>query len=199
MTNNLQTIESIDRMNKPKSKKTTDPIQAEYEEGKKYLENQEFGQAAVALHNALVGFKEKNDETGIANASNQLGHVCVAREEYGNALQHYQRSLAVCEKSNDRMSILAVMKKIVGVRAQLKQYDDAIADCLTILDHYQDNRDPQGTVTILEEMADIYVLAEKKDKAADAYRTIASIHKNFRHENIADGFMRKAEQLTSAS
>ena len=174
-------------------------MQAEYEEGKRYLEKQEYGQAAVALHNALLGYKEKEDETGIANASNQLGHVCLARGEYASALQHYQQALAICEKSNDRMSILAVMKKIVDVNVHLKQYDSAIADCLTILDHYQDNRDPQGTVTILEEMAKIYLQAEKKEKAADAYRTIASIHKNFRHENIAAGFMRKAAQLTSES
>lgn len=195
MTDKLQSIDTIGPLDKAEMKKPSDPLQAEYEEGKRYLENQEYGQAAVALHNALVGFKEKNDEAGIANASNQLGHVCFGREEYESALQHYQQALTICEKSNDRMSILAVMKKIVGVYSKLQQYDKAIESCLIVLDHYQDNRDPQGTVTILEEMAEIYLEAGKKDKAADSYRTIASIHKNFRHENIAAGFMKKAEML----
>lgn len=199
MTDNLQSLESISQVGKAETKKPSDPLQAEYEEGKKYLANKEYGQAAVALHNALIGFKTKNDETGIANASNQLGHVCLGRGEYENALQHYLQALTICEKSNDRMSILAVMKKIVAVRTHLKKYDEALADCLTILDHYHDNRDPQGTVTILEEMAEIYLKAGKKEKAADAYRTIASIHKNFRHENIAAGFMKKADQITSGS
>ena len=199
MTDNLQSIDAIGSVDKSQPAKPSDPLQAEYEEGKKYLENQEYGQAAVALHNALVGFKEKNDEAGIANASNQLGHVCLARNEYENALTHYQKAFDICDKSNDRMSVLAVLKKIVEVQKSLKKYDLANESNLAILDHYQDNRDPQGTVTTLEEMAEIYLLAEKKDKAADAYRTIASIHKNFRHETIAAGFMKKAERLTAES
>ncbi len=199
MTDNLQSIDTIGSMGKAQTQKPSDPVQADYEDGKKFLENQEYGQAAVALHNALVGFKEQNDETGIANASNQLGHVCLARNEYESALNHYQQAFAICDKSNDRMSVLAVLPKIVEVHKALHQYDMAIENCLTILEHYQDNRNPQGTVTILEEMAEIYLQAENKEKAADTYRTIASIHKNFRHENIAEGFMNKAEQLTSAS
>jgi propanediol dehydratase small subunit len=95
------------------------------------------------------------------------------------------------------MSVLAVLKMIVEVYKGLKKYDTAIESCLVILDHYHDNRDPQGTVTTLEEIAELYLKLEKNEKAADTYRTIASIHKNFRHENIAAGFMEKAAQLTS--
>ena len=199
MTDNLQSIDTIGSADKSQPAKPSDPLQAEYEEGKRFLENQEYGQAAVALHNALVGFKEKNDDAGMANASNQLGHVCLAREEYENALKHYQKAYDICDTSNDRMSVLAVLKKIVEVERSLKQYDMAIESSLAILDHYQDNRDPQGTVTTLEEMAEIYLKAEKNEKAADTYRTIASIHKNFRHETIAAGFMKKADRLTSES
>ena len=198
MADTLQSLANIGPL-RPETPKITDPLQAEYEEGKKYLANQQYGQAAVALHNALVGFREKKDETGIANASNQLGDVCLGRDEYANALEHFERALAICEKSNDRMSILSVMKKTVEVRTQLGQNDAAIKDCLMILEHYQDNRDPQGTVTILEKMAEIYQKDHDNDKAADAYRTIASIHKNFRHDNMAAKFMEKAAQLGSQS
>jgi len=199
MTDKLQSVDAIGSMDNSQTAKPSDPLQAEYEEGKKYLENQEYGQAAVALHNALVGFREKKDDTGIANASNQLGHVCFARSEYENALKHYQKAFEICDKSNDRMSVLAVLKKIVEAQKSLKQYDLAIESSLSILDHYQDNRDPQGTVTTLEEMAEIYLKTEKKEKAADTYRTIASIHKNFQHETIAAGFMKKAARLTGES
>jgi tetratricopeptide (TPR) repeat protein len=199
MAEKLQSIETIGSMDNSRTDIPSDPVQAEYEEGKRFLENQEYGQAAVALHNALVGFEEKNDEAGIANASNQLGHVCLGRLDYESALNHYQRALAICEKSNDRMSILAVLKKITEVHKGLQQYDMAVKVCLEMLDHYHDNRDPQGTVTTLEEMAELYLGTGKNEKAADTYRTIASIHKNFRHDNIAAGFMKKAEQLTGAS
>jgi tetratricopeptide (TPR) repeat protein len=197
MTNKLQSIDTIGSMGKPE--KTSDPVQADYEEGKRFLENEAYGQAAVALHNALVGYTEKKDQAGIANASNQLGHVCFARKEYQSALKHYRQALDICEKSNDRMSTLAVLKKIVEVNTALKTYDMALESCLAILDHYHDNRDPQGTVTIMEEIAELYLKLENMEKAADTYRTIASIHKNFRHENIADGFMKKAEELSSKS
>ena len=199
MNENLQALDSIGTMGASSTGKSTDPLQADYEEGKKYLKNQAYGQAAVALHNALVGFTERNDQTGIANASNQLGHVCFARGEYESSLQHYQRALDICDASNDRMSMLAVLKKIVEARKALKQYSPAITSCLAILDHYHDNRDPEGTVTTLEEIAELYLQLEQKEKAADTYRTIASIHKNFRHENIAAGFMKKAAQLTEES
>jgi tetratricopeptide (TPR) repeat protein len=199
MTENLQTIDSIGTMGASPAAKPSDPLQADYEEGKKHFENQAYGQAAVALHNALVGFKQRDDQAGIANASNQLGHVCFARGEYESSLQHYQQALDICDKSNDRMSVLTVLKKIVEVQKALEQYNLAITSCLAILDHYHDNRDPQGTVTTLEEIAELYLKLEQKEKAADTYRTIASIHKNFRHENIAAGFMKKAMQLTDES
>lgn len=199
MTENLQTLDSIGTMGASPTAKPSDPLQADYEEGKRFFENKAYGQAAVALHNALVGFKERDDQAGIANASNQLGHVCFARGEYASSLKHYQQALDICDKSNDRMSMLAVLKKIVDAQKALKQYAPAISSCLTILDHYHDNRDPQGTVTTLEEIAELYLKLEQKEKAADTFRTIASIHKNFRHENIAAGFMKKAAQLTDES
>lgn len=199
MTDNLQSIDSIESVEKNKEPKTADPVQADYEEGKRFLENQSYGQAAVALHNALVGYKERDDEAGIANASNQLGHVCLARKEYDTALKHYQQALDICDKSNDRMSVLAVLKKIVEVHKIQKQSEAGIEVCMIMLDHYHDNRDPQGTVTTLEEIADFYLLLGKKDKAADTYMTIASIHKNFRHDTTAAGFVKKAEQLVSGS
>lgn len=199
MSDKVQSLDSIGPMSTPTEGGSSDPVVKEYEEGKKHLENQHYGQAAVALHNALIGFEEKNDENGIANASNQLGHLCLARDEYENALKHYQRALAICDKSNDRMSILAVQAKLVAVHRGLKSFDKAIQLSLDILDLYQDNRDPQGSVTTLEEMAAIYIEAGSMTKAADAYRTIAAIHKNFKHDNIAAKYMEKAAQLETPS
>lgn len=195
--NNLQSLDSIapldGQSNTPKDETTK-----EYEEGKSLLDRQEYSLAAVALHNALIGYEEKGDDAGVANASNQLGHVCLARQEFESALKHYERALNICEKANDRMSILAVMKKIVAAQRGLKQYDKAIDTCFALIDYYQDNRDPQGSVTTLEEIAEIYIGAGQREKAADTYRTIAAIHKNFRHDNIASGYLQKAAELIAA-
>lgn len=197
MSNPIQSLDSIAPMDNSKAKKASDPVTAEYEDGKRFLGNEDYGQAAVALHNALVGYEEKGDESGIANASNQLGHVCLARGEFESALAHYARSFEICDKANDRMSVLSVMAKMVEANKGLERYDIAVKLCLDILDHYQDNRDPQGTVDTLEGMADIYIANGENVKAADAYRTISSIHKNFKHDNIAAKFIEKAEALES--
>jgi len=195
MSNKLQTLDSIGTLDGDRKEGPQDAIKKEYQEGLRLLELKEYGQAAVALHNALLGFEEKNDESGIANASNQLGHVCLLRNEYEVALSHYKRALTICDKANDRMSSLAVLNKIVTAQKGLKKYDEAIVICLDMLDLYQDNRDPQGTVSTLETMAEIYLEDGHKEKAADAYKTISSIHKNFRHDSMAARYLEKAVEL----
>ncbi len=199
MSNKLQSLDSIGRIGKSGKEGTDNPVKREYEAGREFVAKQEYGQAAAALHNALVGFEEMQDEVGIANASNQLGHVCLARSDYQGALNHYQRALLICQKSNDRMSILAVLKKIVAANKGLKQYDQVRAVCLDMIDHYQDNRDVPGTIAALEEMADAYMATGLREKAADVYRTIGGIHKNFRHDTTAAAYMEKAAEVLGGS
>lgn len=195
MSNKLQTLDSIQTLGGDRQEGAQESVKKEYEEGLRFLEQLEYGQAAVALHNALLGYEQRQDETGIANASNQLGNVCLFRNEYEAALKHYQRALVIVEKANDRMSSLAVLNKIVTAQKGLKEYDKAIAVCLDMLELYQDNRDPQGTVVTLEVMAEIYLADGQRAKAADAYKTISSIHKNFRHDTMAAEYLEKAAQL----
>ncbi len=200
MRNNIQNINDITPMAASADDQViTDPVQAEYHQGKKYLEQGDTGQAAVALHNALIGFEERNDQSGIANASNQLGNACVQRREYEKALDHYRRAEKICRELGDPLSLTALSRQFVLVYTELGQYKEAVACCLDLLEGYRVNNNPQGTVEVLEKMAGIYVQSGDTDKAADAYRTIASIHKNFRHERMAAGFLQKAEELEKSS
>lgn len=180
---------------KEESKKKVDPVTAEYEEGKRFLENNNHAQAAIAFHNVLLAHEEKNNEEGIANASNQLGNVCMAREEYTQARAHFQRAWDICDKLFDEMSLLALRKQFLAIHRGLEEWDEAINVCFDLLDIYRSNRDPAGTVSVLEEIASIYVEAGNNDKAADAYRTVASIHANYNHKKIAAEFIQKAEVL----
>lgn len=198
MSNTVQDITSIGPMDQSKSAGTSkDPVKNEYDEGKRMLENGRYGEAAVALHNALVGYEEKNDETGIANAANQLGHLCLAKEDYAGADKHYSRARELCEKFDDPMSLFALGKSFIDVHAGLKEYDKAIECCLDVLDTYHHNNDPRGAVSVLEKMAEVYLQAEDKAKAADTYRTIASIHRNFKHSSMAESFAQKADELAA--
>lgn len=192
----LQPIDNIAPVDQ--KKKSSDPAQAQYEDGKEFLEKKELAQAALAFHNALLAFEEKGDQNGIANASNQLGHLCLQNKDYEMALKHYQQAWDICEKQDDPMSLLALSNQLVSVRQGLKQYPEAVKICLDLLDSYNLNNNPEGVVNTLERMADIYLEAGDKAKAADGYRTIASIHAKYKHQNIAARFTEKAQALAEA-
>ncbi len=196
MSNPIQNINNIAPVAEDKSDSAnTDPVQAEYIEGKALLEKNELGLAAVSLHNALLGFEEQENDNGIANASNQLGNVCLQREEYDKALQHYKRAEDICLGLDDPMSLLALSKQFILAYTGTGQYKEALERCFDILDLYQANNNPKGTVEIMEQMVEVYLSSGDKSSAADAYRTIASIHKNFKHEKIAAEFLKKANEL----
>lgn len=199
MKNTLQDIKDIAPMPGARDSRSDDPVRADYEEGRRFLENQNYAQAAVSLHNSLLGFEERGDEAGVANASNQLGHVCLARQDFEQARAHYQKALDICEKLQDPMSQIALQKKFIEVYCGLKDYRQATDVCLDLLDTYFHNNDPRGTVEVLEQMATIYITTGDRGKAADAYRTVASIHRNFKHLNIAENFEKKAADIEKAA
>lgn len=180
---------------KEEPKKKLSPVEQEYEDGKRFLENGNHAQAAVAFHNVMLAHEEAEDENGIANAANQLGNVCMERKEYEQARGHFQRAWDICDKSYDEMSLMALKRQFLAIHKALKENDKAAEILYDFIDIYQSNRDPHGTVAVLEELADLYIEMGSKDKAADTYRTVASIHKNYKHEQIAASFVAKAEQL----
>ncbi|MGW8160936.1 MAG: tetratricopeptide repeat protein, partial [Desulfobulbales bacterium] len=78
-----------------------DPAKADYKAGREFFNQGDYAQAAMSFHNALRGFEEQGNEQGIANASDRLGDVCCAREEYKMALDHYERASDICRKEHD--------------------------------------------------------------------------------------------------
>jgi len=180
---------------KEEAKKKLSPVEQEYEDGKGFLESGDHAHAALAFHNVMLAHEEAGDENGIANAANQLGNVCMARKEYEQARAHYQRAWDICDKNFDEMSLIALKRQFLAIHKALGENDKVAEILFDFIDIYQSNRDPHGTVAVLEELAELYIETGSRDKAADTYRTIASIHKNYKHEKIAAGFVTKAEEL----
>ncbi len=196
MISNIQSMAEIKKAGQKEDKKrSSDPIQAEYEEGLEFLKNKELSQAAVAFHNALRGYEEKKHQDGIANASNQLGNVCLEKGEFEKAGEHYQRAWEICDRFDDPMSLLALSMQLVVVHRGLGENDKALELCFEMLETHNKNNNPQGTVSVMETIAAIYLAMDEKSKAADTYKTIASIHRNYKHRNIAEKFMARAEEL----
>ena len=177
------------------SQEEKSPAQADYDQGKSFRAAGDEALAASCFHNALMGFEQSGDEKGIANSSAQLGDICAARDEHEKSLGHYQRAYDICKKAKDQFSRVALMKKMVVSERALGKFDEAIKTYLEIIDVYAGYNNPGGTVAAMEDMADLYLEIGERQKAADTFRTIASIHKNFNHNLQAKEFSDKAAQV----
>ena len=188
-----------DEMVSQEPQETEDPAQADYNKGKDLLSAGDEAQAASYFHNALIAFDQADNEQGIARASDQLGDLCTLREEHEKAVAHYQRAYEICKKEKDMFSLIALLKKMATSNKALKQLDEVVRNYLNIIDIYGGYNNPAGTVAAMEELADLYLEMGERQKSADTYRTIGSIHKNFSHNHQARKFMDKAAQVEQSA
>ncbi|MCF6186462.1 MAG: tetratricopeptide repeat protein [Desulfobulbaceae bacterium] len=202
VSDSIQPLNSLAPMDSPEKEKKVDdindPARLDYVKGRAQYSAGEFTEAALSFHNALKGFEEQGDEAGVANASDRLGDTCMAKEEYGMALEHYKRAFDICEKEEDSFSTLALNKKMAASYKKLGQLDEALELLYDMLEHYQLTKNPKGVVEMLTVMAELFIQQSKIQEAADAYRTISSVHAGFKHKRLADEFARKAEDLVQA-
>ena len=173
----------------------SDPVQADYEKGRELRQSGDDTQAASYFHNALIGFEQADNQKGVANASDQLGDICADRMEHEKAIAHYQKAYDICKEEKDMFSLIALQKKMVVAHKALQNYDEAIRIYLNVIDIYAGYNNPAGTVAAMEELAELYLDMGERQKSAETYRTISSIHKNFKHSLQAKEFMDKAEQV----
>ncbi|CAK8721597.1 MAG: Tetratricopeptide repeat-containing protein [Candidatus Electronema aureum] len=175
-----------------------DPAKRDYLEGREQFKKGEYAMAAMAFHNALKGFEEQGDEAGVANAADRFGDVCLERQDYAAALAHYSRAYAICEKEEDSFSILALNKKMAAAHGKLGEFDQALEYAFDMVEHYQLTKDPKGMVETMTVIAELYQEKGDKLKAAETYRTIAAIHRNFKHQRMAEEFAARADELERA-
>ena len=196
---NIQPLNSLGAVDPQKARDEAlkkDPAKRDYLEGRELLKKGEYAQAGMAFHNALKGFEEKGDEQGVANASDRLGDVCLEREDFNNALKNYQRAYELCEKEEDSFSILALNKKIAAVYKKQGELDKALEILFDMVEHYQLTKNPKGMVDIMVVIAEVYLEKGEKQKAADTYYTVSSIHKNFKHKRMSEDFAARADELS---
>ena len=172
-----------------------DPAQTDYEEGVEFLKNKSHAQAANCFHNAMVGFDQKGDKKGMANAADKLGDICLERQEFEKALDYFEKPFSVCMEFNDVFSLLALRKKMALCHTELKQSSEAINHYLDLLDLYEQMHNPASSVDVLVKIAEIYYGDKNLQGAIDAYKTASAIHTNFKHRNHAQKLMDKAEEI----
>lgn len=167
----------------------------DYESGVGHLDNKEYGMAANAFHNALMAWEEDDDQNGIANACDKMGDLLTEKEDYEKALEFYDRAYKICTEDFDRYSLIAIENKKANVFAKLGRFPEAINLYLDLFDEYSGNRDAGNTVAILETLTELYLSNEQKEKAADCYKLMASIHLSYKHKKESDECEAKAAEL----
>jgi len=172
-----------------------DQAKKDYREGRKFYSEGEYAQAAIAFHNALREFEAQGNQAGVANASDRLGDACLARDEYAMAIANYHRACAICEKEDDSFSVLALNKKMAIAYRKLGDQAKALELLYDMLEHYRLTNNPKGAVEALVVIGETYLEQGERLKAADAYRSVASIHARFKHARMAEEFNRRAESL----
>jgi tetratricopeptide (TPR) repeat protein len=192
---NIQPLSSLQPVTGESANEELDPARKDYLEGRKLYSQGEYAQAALAFHNALRGFEEQGDEQGVANAADRLGDACLAREEYAMAIANYRRAFAVCEKEDDSFSQLSLNKKMAAAYRKLGDHEKALELLFDMLEHYRLTNNPKGAVEILVVIAETYAEQGDRARAADAYRSVASIHARFKHSRQAAEFNQRAEAL----
>lgn len=191
----LQPLNSLGPLPKGPESELDDPARKDYLEGRKFFKQGEYTQAAMAFHNALRGFEEQGDQIGMANAADHLGDACLAKGEYAMALANYQQAHAICEKEDDSFSLLSLNKKMAAAYRKLNDHDKALELLYDILEHYRLTNNPKGAVEVLSLIAETYNETGDKASAADAYRSVSSIHKGFKHTRLAEEFAQRAAEL----
>ena len=191
----LQPLNTLGPMPNNPDPDLEDPAKKDYMEGRKYFQEGEYTQAAIAFHNALRGFEEKGDQIGVANSADRLGDACLARGEYAMALANYQQAHVICEKEDDSFSVLSLNKKMAAAYRKLGDHDKALEMLYDILEHYRLTSNPKGAVEVLVLIAETYNDLGDKAGAADAYRSVANIHKRFKHARLAEEFAQRAAAL----
>ena len=201
MSTSIQPLSSIGPADPEKAREEElkkDPAKRDYLEGREQFKKGDHSMAAMSFHNALKAFEERGDDEGVANASDRLGDVCLAKKDFAAALEHYQRAYAICEKEEDSFSTLSLNKKIAAIYREQGELDKALEIIFDMVEHYHLTRNPQGMVEVMSLIAQLYQEKGENQKAADTYRTVASIHKNFKHKRMAEEFAALADELEQA-
>lgn len=175
--------------------KPKDPGSEDYEAGKNFLVQNNYGQAANAFHNALVEFEKNDNQEGMANAYDKLGDICQAKSDFEKALGYFQNAFAICKKLDDLMSVLALREKMAICHRGLKQYDQALELYLAVMDTHESLNNPGGVVDAIVNMGETNHEKGDLGKAADAFKTAASIHANFNHPRHASQLLEKAAAI----
>ncbi len=133
--------------------------------GSVYLNTEEHAKALVYYENALRVRREIGYERGIGQSYNNIGDTYTRVQLYDSALSYFLRALEVKQRIGDYAGI--TLNNIGQVLLHLGNASAATPYLLEALALSQNSDDPQGEVTILNNLGEVEMLLNRYGQAAE--------------------------------
>ena len=134
-----------------------------------YAEQKKYNEALENYNNALELFKKSNDLKGIALNYLNIGEIYYELEKFNKANESLHKSLEISKQIEDKNIIAECYYTISLLETKQNNYRLAEEYCLKSIDFFENNNALDNQRKSLEQLATIYKLTGKYQKAYNTY------------------------------
>lgn len=138
----------------------------------------------VTISNHFIAQKETFPDkqpfylNSLANAQNNLGYFHKTYQNISIAIEHYQSSLSIFEKINDREGIAAVLNNLSLLYKDQKEDDKALEYLTKALKIQEEINDKTGAAVSLSNIGQFYICKKKYSSAISFFEKSLSIEQS---------------------
>ncbi len=145
------------------------------EKGLLHVQRNEWTQAKERLERALEQSQQQYNTRGIAYANYGLGLLSSSEQFNDQAMEYYQKAKDIYDQLEDKVCIAKVLQGMASVALERKQYEDAESYLLEALKRVRSNRAMMIVKDIYQQLTNVYMIAERYDKAMGSYQKYHTI------------------------
>jgi tetratricopeptide (TPR) repeat protein len=145
------------------------------EKGLLHVQRNEWGQAKERLERGLQASNQQYNTRGVAYGNYALGLLSSSEQFNDQAMQYYQKAKDVYDQLEDKVSIAKVLQGMAKVALERGQYQEAEGYLLEALRRVRTNRAMVAVKDIYQHLTNVYMAAERYEKAIDSYQKYHTI------------------------
>lgn len=145
------------------------------EKGLLHVQRNEWTQAKERLERALEQSQKQYNTRGIAYANYALGLLSSSEQFNDQAMEYYQEAKDIYDQLEDKVCIAKVLQGMASVALERKQYEESESYLLEALKRVRSNRAMIVVKGIYQQLTNLYMIAERYDKAMNSYQKYHTI------------------------
>jgi tetratricopeptide (TPR) repeat protein len=146
-----------------------------------YLRKADPAKAWQYGNKALVSAQIIKDDTGVAQAYNDLGILLFDRSEYDSAISYYNKSLLIREELGDSEGMASVYNKLGIIYQNRRQIDSSIAYALDALAIYDTLGKPMQLSHCINNLGVLYYNSGLYPKSLEYHERALAIRKEMKN------------------